>query len=206
MNMAHLFTTNVSVDAHNNSLYILSKANKAQIKAVDIIVRDMFDDLKNQIKNKISDYTTKAIGLYLLVLVATVAKYDLITNIDVTDRFTNGVECVIEYIDYRVENSSRRSIILVSFPYLDIGRNQRRENAHLYRATINKNWTPVLEVERQFRVNKKCQVQISLRKFPLRLGAAKTIYCCQGDRLNEAVVDFPLSIREYMHYVHFRRV
>ena len=46
MNMAHLFTTNASVDAHNNSLYILSKADKGQIKAVDIIVRDMFDDLK----------------------------------------------------------------------------------------------------------------------------------------------------------------
>ena len=169
MTMAHLFTTNVSVDARNNSLYILSKGNKAQIKAV----RDMFDDLKKQIKNKISDYTTKAIGLYSLVLVVTVAKYDLIPDIDVTDGFTNGVECVIEYIDYRVENSSRPSIILVSFPYLDIGRNQRRENAHLYRATINKNWTPVLEVERQFRVNKKCQVQISLRQFPLRLGAAR---------------------------------
>ena len=46
INMAHLFTTNASVDAHNNSLYILSKADKGQIKAVDIIVRDMFDDLK----------------------------------------------------------------------------------------------------------------------------------------------------------------
>ena len=28
MNMAHLFTTNASVDAHNDSLYTLSKADK----------------------------------------------------------------------------------------------------------------------------------------------------------------------------------
>ena len=32
MNMAHLFTTNASVDAYNNALYTLSKADKAQIK------------------------------------------------------------------------------------------------------------------------------------------------------------------------------
>ena len=55
MNMAHLFTTNASVDVHNNSLYTLSKADKALIKSVYIIVGDMSDDLKKQMKNKIPD-------------------------------------------------------------------------------------------------------------------------------------------------------
>ena len=155
MNMAHLFTTNASVDAHNSALYTLSKADQAQIKAVDIIVGDISDDLKKQMKNKIPEDPTKTMGLYSLVSVATAAKYDLTTNIDVTDGLTNGAECVIENIDYRVENSTRPSIIWVSFPYPDIGRNQRKENAHLYKATIDRNWTPVLEVTRQFRVNKK---------------------------------------------------
>ncbi len=59
MNMAHLFTTNASVDAHNSSLYTLSKADKAQIKSVDIIVGNMSDDLKKQMKNKIPDDPTK---------------------------------------------------------------------------------------------------------------------------------------------------
>ena len=59
MNMAHLFTTNASVDAHNNSLYTLSKDDKALIKSVDIIVGDMSDDLKKQMKNKIPDDPTK---------------------------------------------------------------------------------------------------------------------------------------------------
>ena len=45
-------STNASVDAHNNALYTLSKANKAQIKAMDIIVGDISDDLKKQMKNK----------------------------------------------------------------------------------------------------------------------------------------------------------
>ena len=186
MNMAHLFTTNASVDAHNSTLYTLSKADKAQIKAVDIIVGGISDDLKKQRKNKIPEDPTKTMGLYSLASVATAAKYDLTTNIDVTDGLTNGAECVIENIDYRVENSTRPSIIWVSFPYPDIGRNQRRENAHLYKATIDRNWTPVLEVTRQFRVNKKSQVQILRRQFPLRPAAAKTIHRCQGDTLNEA--------------------
>ena len=98
MNMAHLITTKPSVDAHNNSLYTLSKGDKAQIKAVDIIVGDMSDDLKKQMENKISDDPTKTMGLYSLVSVATAAKYDLTTNIDVTDGLTNGAECVIEYV------------------------------------------------------------------------------------------------------------
>ena len=160
MNMTHLFTTNASVDAHNNALYTLSEAEKAQIKAVDIIVGDISDDLKKQMKNKIPDDPTKTMGLYSLVSVSTAAKYDLTTNIDVTDGLTNGAECVIKNIDYRVENSTRPSIIWVSFPHPDIGRNLRRENAHLFKATIDRNWTPVLEVTRQFRVNKKSQVQI----------------------------------------------
>ena len=63
MNMTHLFTTNASVDAHNNALYTLSKADKVQIKAVDIIVGDISDDLKKQMKIKIPDDPTKTMGL-----------------------------------------------------------------------------------------------------------------------------------------------
>jgi len=48
MNVAHLFATNALVDAHNKALYTLSKADKAQIKAVDIIVGDSSDDIKKQ--------------------------------------------------------------------------------------------------------------------------------------------------------------
>ena len=120
MNMTHLFTTNASVDAHNYALYTISKTDKAHIKAVDIIVGDISDDLKKQMKNKIPDDPTKTLGLHSLVSVATKAKYDLTTNIDVTDGLTNGTECVIENIDYRVPNSTRPSIIWVSFPHPDI--------------------------------------------------------------------------------------
>ena len=71
-------------------------------------------------KNKIPEDRTKTMGLYSLVSVATAAKYDLTTTIDVTDESTKGAVCVMENIDYRVENSTRPSIIWVSFPHPDM--------------------------------------------------------------------------------------
>ena len=119
--------------------------DKGEVKAVDVIVGDTLDDLRKQIKDKIPNDPTKTMGLYSLVSVATAAKYDLTTNIDVTDRLTNGAECVIQNIDYRVENSNRQSIIWVPFPNCNIGRKQQRENMHLYKTNISKDWTQFLK-------------------------------------------------------------
>lgn len=208
METTHLFTTNASVNAHNNSMYAKCENDKCQIKAIDIVVGDISDDLKKQMKDKIPNDPTKTMGLYSLTSIATNAKYDLTTNVDVTDGLTNGAECVIKNIDYRVENSSRPSIIWVLFPDTDIGKKQRKENMHLYntKPIIDKTWTPILEVTRQFRINRKNQVQILRRQFPLRPASAKTIHRCQGDTLNAAVVDFPRSTQEQMHYVGLSRV
>lgn len=72
---------------------------------------------------------------------------------------------------------------------------------HLYKTNISKDWIPIFEVTRQFRINKKTQVCIFRRQFPFRPATAKTFHHCQGDTLDEAVVDFPVSAREHMHYV-----
>ena len=144
-NITHLYTTNAAVHAHNNVLYTFSKNDKGEVKAVDTIVGDISDDLRKQIKNKIPDDPTKTMGLYSVVSVATAAKYDLTTNIDVTDGLTNGAECVLQNIDYRVENSNRQSIIWVPFPNCNIGRKQQRENMHLYKTNISKDWTQFLK-------------------------------------------------------------
>ena len=118
------------------------------------------------------------------------------------------VQCVIENIpvDFGVENSIKPSIIWVSFPHIGIGRKQHREYAHLFNTLIDKNWTPVLEVTKQFQINEESKVQILWCQLPLRPAATLTIHCCQGDTLNEAVVDFPTSTREHMHYVGLSRV
>ena len=122
INMTHIFSTNASVNAHNNSLYSLSRTNKAQIKAIDIVVGDITDQLKKEMKNKVPDDPTKRMGFYSLVSAAVESKYDLTTNVDISDRLSNGTDCVVKNIDYRVENSTRPSIIWVLFPNDDIGR------------------------------------------------------------------------------------
>jgi len=43
---------------------------------LDIVIGDISDDLKKQMKNKIPDDPTKTMGLYLLMSVVTATKYD----------------------------------------------------------------------------------------------------------------------------------
>ena len=142
-------------------------------------------------------------GLYSVCSILKEAKYDLTTNVSVLDGMTNGAECIIKKIDYRVEGSSRPSIIWVLFQEQHIGNDYRREYSYLYNQSIEKNWVPILEVKRQFTKNK---IQVLRRQFPLRPSAAKTIHRCQGDTLNEAVVDLPSLKREHMHYVALSRL
>lgn len=154
MDLTHLFTTNSFVSAHNNNPYTLSKASKSQVKAIDIIVGYISDDLNKQMKEKIPHDPMKTMGLYSTVQIATNGKYDLRNNVD-------GAECIIKNIDYRVENSSRPSIVWVSFGDPYIGQKQEKESAHLYdKKNMQRNCTPILEVTRQFRINKKCQIEI----------------------------------------------
>lgn len=206
INTTHLFSANAQVNDHNNTIYQASHTDKAQIKCIDIVVGDMSDDLKKKMKEKIPDDPSKTMGLYTVVLIAVGAKYDLTTNVNVPDGMTNGAECIIEKIDYRVINSNRPSIIWVSFPQTNIGKNHRKEYAHLFTNNKDKTWTPILEITRQFKISKRHQSQILRRQYPLRPAAAKTIHRCQGDTLNEAVVDLPSSSREHMHYVALSRV
>ena len=90
METTHLFTTNASVNVHNNSMYAKCESDKCQIKAIDIVVGDIFDDLKKQMKDKIPNDPTKTMGLYSVTSIATNAKYDLTTNCSVSVKAETG--------------------------------------------------------------------------------------------------------------------
>jgi hypothetical protein len=106
--------------------------------------------------------------------------------VSVLDGMTIGAECIIKKIDYRVEGLSRPSIIWVLFQEQHIGNDYRREYSY-----------------KEFTKNK---IDVLRRQFPLRSSAAKTIHRCQGDTLNEAVVDLPSLNREHIHYVALSRL
>ncbi len=203
INSTHLFSTNVAVDQHNHDIFHKSTNEKIAIKAIDIVLGDLSDELKERLKKQIPNDPSKTMGLYSVCSILKDAKYDLTTNVSVVDGMTNGAECIIKKIDYRVPGSSRPSIIWVLFQEEHIGKDHRKEYSHLFNQTIDRHWVPILEVTRQFR---RHQMQVLRRQFPLRPSAAKTIHRCQGDTLNEAVLDLPSSKREHMHYVALSRL
>ncbi len=123
----HLFTTNKAVDMHNEKVHEMCNQPKSSVKAIDIIVGDISDELKQSMLARIPDDATKTMGLSTVIKIAVSLKYDISTNIAVLDGMAHGVECTIQKIDYRVSGSERPSIIWVLFPNEHIGSDHRRE-------------------------------------------------------------------------------
>ena len=186
--------------------FFMSSSEKAQIRAVDIVVADVSEQIKEKMREKIPSDPTKTMGLYSVVFVTVGAKYDLTSNVSVLDGMTNGTECTITKIDYRVAGSKRPSIIWVLFSEASVGKTCRKSYQHLYNSDILPTWTPILEITRQFKITRTNNASILRRQFPIRPSAAKTIHRSQGDTLNEVVVDFSPTTREHMHYVGLSRV
>lgn len=58
-------------------------------------------------------------------------QYELCVNINVEDGMTNGSPCIVQFLDFSVENSSRCSIIWVMFEDKSTGK-LWRENMLIY--------------------------------------------------------------------------
>jgi hypothetical protein len=72
---------------------------------------------------------------------------------------------------------------------------------------IDVNWTPIHPLSRQFQVGRNQSSQVLRKQFPLRQSAAKTIHRCQGDTLDQVVVDFTTTRKDaHTHYVGLSRV
>ena len=136
MYLTHLFGTNALVNLHNNAIFSMSTNEKAQVPAVDIVVGDISEQLKQKMKEKILNDPTKTMGLYSIVFVTVGAKYDLTSNVSVLDGMTNGTECTVCKIDYRVTGSNRPSIIWVLFSEDTVGKSCRKSYQHLYNTGV----------------------------------------------------------------------
>ena len=100
MTSTHLFSTNMAVDQHNHSIFNKSVNEKVEVKAIDIVLGDLSDDLKERVKKQIPNDPSKTMGLYSVCKILKEAKYDLTTNVSVVDGMTNGAECIIKKVDY----------------------------------------------------------------------------------------------------------
>ena len=65
----HLFSNNLSVDQHNHEIFNKSINEKVQIKAIDIVLGDLFDELKERLKKQILNDPSKTMGLCILFVV-----------------------------------------------------------------------------------------------------------------------------------------
>ena len=86
-------------------------------------------------------------------------------NADIEDDITNGASGVVKYIEYRMEGSNRPSIIWVMFDDPRIGRSARKKYRALYKSSIQRESTPVFDMQRTFILNYKTYQRI---QFPLR--------------------------------------
>ena len=132
-------------------------------------------------------------GLYKNLNITVGSRYDLTVNVDIGDGLTNGPQCVVQDIDYRVAGSQRPSITRVTFSNACTENKQHKEYSYLSKNKME-NLTPIFEITIQLKISNRNQLQILRRQFPLRAAAAKTIHCCQGDTLIEDIT-WPLGMQ-----------
>ena len=202
----HLLLTNAMVNSFNNSVFQSSSRDKTIVRAIDLVIGDVKDDVKEKFTKRIPNDPTKTMGLHSNLPIVVGEKYDLTSNINTVDGLTNGAECTVMKIDYRVSSSNRPSIIWVTFTEERIGFLQRSEYRSLRTAETDSLWTPILEVTKQFVINRTSNFKFRRRQFPLRQSAAKTVHRCQGDTLKELIVSFASKPRDHIHYVGLSRV
>ena len=79
-------------------------------------------------------------------------KYNVSVNVNVGDGFANGATGKVKFIEYKIEGSNRPSIIWMIFNDPRIGKATREKYFHrgFYNSNIQRDWTPILEVERTF--------------------------------------------------------
>lgn len=198
----HLFTTCFEVDRFNEHVFSVCNGRSTTTKSIDIVTGNLQETCHAKVLEKIPPDPSNTMGLYGSLKLAEGLHAEVSININVEDGLTNGAAGKIMYLDFRVENSDRCSIVWVLFEDNNIGKEQRNTYKHLIKPNcIQLSWTPIFEVSRKFAINNNHSYQITRRQFPLRLSAAKTIHKSQGSSLNNVVVHFGKRKSDHMHYV-----
>ena len=132
------------------------------------------------------------------------ARVMITTNIDVSDRLTNGVMGTIVNI-VKDEEEVNVKVILVKFDNSDVGQCARSQS--LYKK--NRNAVPIVPFQASFQINSSSSCNASRLQFPLKLSWAVTIHKCQGLTLDQIVIDMSPNKGKYypgQAYVGFSRV
>ena len=207
--LLHLFAENAGVNKHNNEILAEMSGEKVVIPCHDTVISANISDKKcDDLVKSLPDDFSKTGNLMKLLTVAVGMIYVMTVNVDVEDGLTNGSTGIVKLIEYRMEGTNRPSIIWVLFDHSRIGKSTRERfyNRGFYNANIQRDWTPVFDVERTFIYNYKTYQRI---QFPLKLAAAKTVHKAQGATVDKVVVDLSQKKTRkvpHIHYVALSRV
>ena len=128
-----------------------------------------------------------------VLTVKVVMKYNISVNVSVENGLANGITGKVKFMEYKIEGSNRPSIIWMKFQDPRIGKATKDKyfQRGFYNSNIQRDWTPIFEVERHFLYKFKMNQRI---QFPLQPAAAKTVHTGQGITEDEVVVDFRSKI------------
>ena len=107
------------------------------------------------------------------------------------DGIVNGARGYIDSIQVSKENNNEVEVIWVVFKDKQVGRLLKYDFLHLNKLhkPNDKEAVPILKQKKNFTINKG-EVRFQRTQFPLTLAYAITAYKCQGDTLEEVIIDF----------------
>ena len=206
--LTHLYYTNVKINEHNKWVHNqMNSSEKTEVIAYDIVQGSPPNSIRKTILSQLSDMKSQLTrGFQYKLQLSLNVRYELLQNLNCPDGLANGSSGILKFIDRRMQNYDRPSILWLKFDEPDIGRQQRQKYKHLYQPKIEQNWTPIMESKIEFQVNKHRFYKVLRRQFPLRCASAKSIHRSQGDTLEDYVIDFT-GIRAVpaLHYVGLSR-
>ncbi|WAR17491.1 hypothetical protein MAR_032085 [Mya arenaria] len=191
---------NSDVDVHNDVVCDSQGQKQIISKSKDVVLGDMTEVVKERIIQKIPSDISKTMGLASNVRTAIGLNNELSCNVDVEDGLTNGAD------EGHFDKSKSFKYLWARFEDEHIGRKCRETNRSLYNIKVNKHWTPIFRIKRQFPIDRYQSALVMRSQFPIRCAAAKTCHRCQGDTLQTAVVDFAGKGFAHAHYVALSRV
>ena len=206
----HLFAEKAGMYKHNENVMNGIDGEKVDIPCHDTVASANISPKKaRELINQLPDDASITANMEKVLTVKVGMKYNISVNVNVEDGLANGATGKVKFIEYKIEGSNRPSIIWMKFDDPRIGKATREKyfQRGFYDSNIQRDWTPIFEVERTFMYKYKMYQRI---QFPLRPAAAKTIHKGQGITEDEAVVDLTQhkGVRKvpHIHYVAFSRV
>ena len=191
----HLFSTNASVNTHNESVLNALTTEGCKFTAIDSLAGDTGSEITDKFRDslkqlKVSDTQGLPYELFLKIS----ARYLMTINTDTSDGLVNGATGILQRIEYgtRRDTQARVPCILwIEFDDPIVGTEKRANSKarYLHDTTILKTWTPIGLETRRFQRGKGVSCYRIVRKqFPFIVAEALTNHKSQGDTYECVVV------------------